>query len=129
MKSKLVSILAIVVSCFCLIAVVNAQGVACIGKTITYNNSVSGTGSFDVDFYTKIYATKLSDTKPVVKTTTKVQKLLIWESITESDDRITQLKKVYANYWSYVKPAKHKVIWKNTQDSSSITGNFESYNG
>lgn len=129
MRSKLVSTLAVVAACCCLIGVVSAQGVACIGKTIEWKESVSGTASFGVDFYTKIYATKLSNTKPVVKTTSAVLKLIIWSTITESEEKITELKKVYANYWSYVKSARHKVTWENTKDSSSITGNFESYNG
>lgn len=129
MKSKVISAMVVIASCFCLIAVVNAQGVACIGQTLEYNDSVSGTAKFGLDFYTKTYATNLSVNKPVIKTTTKVSKVLLWSTIAESEETITQTKKVYANYWSYDSATKHKVTWQNTKKSSSITGNFESYNG
>lgn len=129
MKSKVLSIFLVVVSCFGFIALVNAQGLAYIGQTLEYNDSLSGTASFGIDFYTKTYATNLSVNKPVINTKTKVKKLLIWSTIAESEETIKQTKKVYANYWTYDTALKHQVTWKNMTKESSITGNFESYNG
>ncbi len=129
MKSKIITTFAVAISCLCLILTGSANGQSW-SSTLEYNQKLSKEVTLGVDFYTRINASSISDTKPVIKTTNKIKKaLLFWVTITESEDTISQTNKNYNNYWSYEKSVLQQVTWKNIKDSSSISGRFEANNG
>ena len=128
MKSKVLSTLAVIASCLCLIAVVSVNGAAW-NTTLKYDSSFTQQVQLGTSFYTRINASKLSTTKPVVKTTNKVKVLLIWKTIAESEETISQENKNYNNYWEYSKATTHEVTWKNVKSNSEITGRFETATG